>query len=131
MSARTVMLVATFLCLFCGLGEADFQYKQSGQFTTGVAQVKAALGTQATEATVYVQGAFLRIDLPVGTYGIIDLDARRGNACVLNPSRLSPSLGLWKGGRNLIPLSGDHDHPPSKVTSRQLRARLPFLALLR
>jgi hypothetical protein len=84
---------------------------QSGQFTTGVAQVKASLGTQETEATVYVQGAFLWIDLPVGTYGIIDLDARRGNACVLNPSRLSLSLGLWRGERNLIPLSGeDHDH---------------------
>jgi hypothetical protein len=35
------------------------------------------LGTQATEVTVYVQDAFLRIDLPDGTYGIIDLEGRR------------------------------------------------------
>jgi len=71
------VLVATFLCMFCGLAHADFKYTQSGQFTNGLAQVKAVLGTQAAEVTVYVQGAFLRIDLPDGTYGIIDLDGRR------------------------------------------------------
>ena len=77
MPLRAVMLVATLLCIFCGLAHADFKYKQSGQFTNGVAKVKAALGPQAAEVTAYVQGAFLRIDLPDGTYGIIDLDGRR------------------------------------------------------
>ena len=71
MRVRTVMRVATLLCMFCGLAHADFKYTQSGQFTNGVAQVKAVLGTQATEVTIYVKGAFLRIDLPDGTYGII------------------------------------------------------------
>jgi hypothetical protein len=71
------MLVATFHCMFCGMAHADFKYTQSGQFTNGLAQVKAVLGTQATEVTVYVQDAFLRIDLPDGTYGIIDLEGRR------------------------------------------------------
>jgi hypothetical protein len=64
MPVRTVMLVATFLCMFCGPAHADFKYTQSGQFTNGVAQVKAVFRTQATEVTVYVQDAFLRIDLP-------------------------------------------------------------------
>ena len=77
MQVRAVMLVATLLCMFCGLAHADFKYTQSGQFTNGVARVKAALGTQAAEVTVSVQGAFLRIDLPDGAYGIIDLDGRR------------------------------------------------------
>ena len=77
MPLRAVMLVATLLCIFCGLAHADFKYKQSGQFTNGVAQVKAALSTQTAQVTVYVQGAFLRIDLPDGTYGIIDLEGRR------------------------------------------------------
>ena len=71
------MLVATLLCMFYGLAHADFKYTQSGQFTNGVARIKAALGTQAAEVTVSLQGAFLRIDLSDGTYGIIDLDGRR------------------------------------------------------
>src|SRR6516165_6814253 len=77
MSRRILMLVAAFFGMFCEVAHADFKYTQSGQFTNGVAQVKAILGTQATEVTVYVQDAFLRIDLPDGTYGIIDLEGRR------------------------------------------------------
>jgi hypothetical protein len=57
------MLVAAFLGMFCEMAHADFKYTQSGQFTNGVAQVKAFLGIQATEITVYVQDPFLRIDL--------------------------------------------------------------------
>ena len=77
MLRRTVVLGAMFLCMFCRPTHADFKYTQSGQFTNGLAQVKALLSTQAAEVTVYVQGAFLRIDLPDGTYGIIDLDGHR------------------------------------------------------
>lgn len=63
--------------MFCGLAHADFKYTQSGQFTNGIAKAKAALSTQAEEITVYVQGASLRIDLPDGRYGIIDLEGHR------------------------------------------------------
>jgi len=77
MPVRTVMLVATFLCTLCAQAHADFRYKQSGQLSNGGASLKAAFGTQAAEVTIYVQGAFLRIDLPDGRYGIIDLDGRR------------------------------------------------------
>jgi hypothetical protein len=71
------MLVATFFGMVCGLAHADFRYKQSGQLSNGVANAKAVFGTQAAEITIYVQGPFLRIDLPDGRYGIIDLDGRR------------------------------------------------------
>ena len=77
MPVRTVMLVATFLCTLCAQAHADFKYKQSGQLSNGDAKAKAVFGTQAAEVTIYVQGAFLRIDLPDGRYGIIDLDGRR------------------------------------------------------
>ena len=87
------MRVATLLCMFCGLAHADFKYTQSGQFTNGVAQVKAVLGTQATEVTIYVQGAFLRIDLPDGTYGIIDLDNRR--EIQIDPKTRTYSIGTF------------------------------------
>jgi hypothetical protein len=63
--------------MFCGLAHADFKYTQSGQFTNGVAKAKATFGTQVSEITIYVQGASLRIDLPDGSYGIIDLEGRR------------------------------------------------------
>jgi len=77
MLLRAVMLVATFFGMVCGLAHADFKYTQSGQLSNGAANFKAAFGTQAAEVTIYVQGAFLRIDLPDGRYGIIDLDGRR------------------------------------------------------
>jgi hypothetical protein len=77
MPVRTVMLVATFLCTLGAQAHADFRYKQSGQLSNGPANAKAAFGTQGAEVTIYVQGAFLRIDLPDGRYGIIDLDGRR------------------------------------------------------
>lgn len=77
MLVRTCMLVTTFLWMFWGSAHADFKYAQSGQFTNGVAQVKSVLGTQAAQVTVYVQGTFLRIDLPDSTYGIVDLEGRR------------------------------------------------------
>jgi hypothetical protein len=77
MPLRTVMFVATLLCISCGLAHADFKYTQSGQFTNGLARIKAAVGSQAAEVTFSVQGAILRIDLPDGTYGIIDLEGRR------------------------------------------------------
>jgi len=77
MLLRTVMLVATFFGMVCGLAHADFKYTQSAQFTNGIAQAKAAFGTQPADVTIYVQGAFLRIDLPDDMYGIIDLDGRK------------------------------------------------------
>ena len=45
--------------MFCEMAHAGFKYTQSGQFTNDVAQVKAFLGIQATEITVYVQDPFL------------------------------------------------------------------------
>ena len=77
MPVRTVILLGTFLCMVCGLAHADFKYTQSGQLSNGVAKAKAIFGAQASEVTIYVKGAFLRIDLPDGRYGIIDLDGRR------------------------------------------------------
>ena len=74
MPVRTIVLVTTFLC---GLAHADFRYTQSGRFTNGGGQAKAAFGIQATQVTIYVKGEFLRIDLPDGGYGIIDLNGHR------------------------------------------------------
>lgn len=77
MRGRTCILVATSLFMICVPSRADFKYTQSGQFTNGVAKAKEAFGTQATEVTIYVKGASLRIDLPDGMYGIIDLEGQR------------------------------------------------------
>lgn len=77
MRGRTCTLVAASLFLICVPSRADFKYTQSGQFTNGVDKAKAAFDAQATEVTIYVKSASLRIDLPDGTYGIIDLEGQR------------------------------------------------------
>ncbi len=77
MRGRTCTLVAISLSLICVPSRADFKYTQSGQFTNGVDKAKAAFDAQATEVTIYVKGTSLRIDLPDGTYGIIDLEGQR------------------------------------------------------
>ncbi len=63
--------------LICVPSRADFKYTQSGQFTNGVDKAQSAFDAKATEVTIYVKGASLRIDLPDGTYGIIDLESQR------------------------------------------------------
>ena len=77
MRGRTCTLVAASLFLICVPSRADFKYTQSGQFTNGVDKAKAAFDAQATEVTIYVKRASLRIDLPDVTYGIIDLQGQR------------------------------------------------------
>jgi hypothetical protein len=91
MPVRTIVLFAKFPC---GLAHADFKYMQSGQFTNSVAEAKAAFGTQITQVTIYVKGEFLRLDLPDGLYGIIDLDRRRMNSSAVSSDYASMRT-LW------------------------------------
>ncbi len=81
MRVRTLVPFATTLFSMCALGRADFRYTQSGQLTGG--EVEASRGKDgaqpapATVVTTSVKGSYLRIDLPDGSYGIIDLHERR------------------------------------------------------
>ena len=75
MRGRTVVLVTSFLFLISALGQADFKYTQSGQVTGG--RGMPVFDTGVTETTTYVKGAYLRIDLPNGSYGIVDLNGHR------------------------------------------------------
>jgi hypothetical protein len=75
MRERTVVLVISFLLLTSALGRADFKYTQSGQVTGG--RGMNVLDTGVTETTTYVKGACLRIELPNGSYGIVDLNGHR------------------------------------------------------
>ncbi len=75
MRERTVALVISFLLLTSALGRAEFKYTQSGQVTGG--RGMPVLDTGVTETTTYRKGACLRIDLPNGSYGTVDLNGRR------------------------------------------------------
>lgn len=77
-----LVLVIALLSSACALGHADVKFTQSGQFT-GAAS--GPFSTETTLTTTYVKGPWLRIDLPDGTYGIIDLGASRES--VVDPSK--------------------------------------------
>lgn len=62
------------LLLTSALGRADFKFTQSGQVTGTPGGAKAI---KAVAVTTYVKGSYLRIDLPDGSYGIVDLNGRR------------------------------------------------------
>ena len=86
MRERTVALVISFLFLISAFGRADSKYTQSGQVTGG--RGMNVLDAGGTATTTYVKGACLRIDLPSGRYGIVDLNGRR--EIQVDPTR-SPS----------------------------------------
>jgi len=77
------------LCLlsFCTLGYADFKYTVSSQVTGGPLARRLP---QAMETTIYVRGAYLRIDLADGSYVIADLKERRETW--VNPSARTYSV---------------------------------------
>jgi hypothetical protein len=73
MPREELFLVVTAFLLTSSLARADFRFTQSGQ-VTGTSVARGA--THPFVTTTYVKGARLRIDLPDGSYGIIDLDRR-------------------------------------------------------
>lgn len=74
MGKKEFTLGIAALLLTSALGRADFKFTQSGQLTGTLLGAKAI---PATVVTTYVKGPYLRIDLPDGSYGIVDLSGRR------------------------------------------------------
>ena len=78
MRERTLALLAATLISICDLGRADFKYTQSGQLAGAMASMaKNSRSPQTVVTTTSVKGSYLRIDLPDGSYGIIDLNDGR------------------------------------------------------
>ena len=81
MNHRTFAPLAAIFFLICAPVRADFKFTQSGQLTgTDVAASIAKYGyhgPRTSVATTFMKGSYLRIDLPDGRYGIIDLKERR------------------------------------------------------
>ncbi|MDE3181040.1 MAG: hypothetical protein KGM47_15445 [Acidobacteriota bacterium] len=74
MRKKEFILAIAALLLTSALVRADFKFTQSGQLTATMLGAKAI---PATVVTTYVKGSYLRIDLPDGGYGIVDLNGRR------------------------------------------------------
>lgn len=74
MRNKEFILGIAALLLTSALCHADFKFTQSGQLRGVTLGAKAI---PATVVTTYVKGSYLRIDLPDGSYGIIDLNGRR------------------------------------------------------
>ena len=129
MRGRILILVAMSLIMICVPSHADFKYTQSGQLTNGIAKAKEAFGTQSTEVTIYVKGASLRIDLPDGTYGIVDLEGQRD--IQVDPSTRSYSVAKFddirergKAASQQFPSHITEDIKPTSTSTGKTRTLL-------
>lgn len=101
MNHRTFAPLAAIFYLISTPVRADFKFTQSGQLTgTDVAASIAKYGyhgPRTTVTTTSVKGSYLRIDLPDGCYGIIDLKERQ--EIEVDPERQSYSAISFDGIR--------------------------------
>jgi hypothetical protein len=111
MHRNTFAWTVAFLFSVAVLGKADFKYTVSSRVTAGPL---ARSIPQATEATIYVRGDYLRIDLPDGSYIIGDLNGRR-ETWVNAKARAYSVLDYDKFLTS--PAPGGHTTPPASQSS--------------